>query len=76
MEELYSLRGLRPDDAQRVIEIMSQPEYDEFFVEMMMSQELKLPHPTGSALATGKPTYCSTPGAVLTSNILCPLYPA
>ena len=46
MIDIYQDKGLSPEDAKRVIEIMTRkPEYKEFFVEHMVTHELGLSIP-------------------------------
>jgi len=60
MIELYVSRGLRPDDAKTAIEAMSKPGYEEFFVDLMMSQELMLKAPDGSPTINALSTFLAS----------------
>ena len=55
MIQLYEEKGFKHDDAERIIRIMAQEKYKDFFVDHMMVQELgmEVPDPDDSVLKTG-----------------------
>jgi len=60
MVELYVAKGLRPEDAVAAINAMSKPDYEEFFVDLMMAQELMLKEPDGAPSVNGVCTFLAS----------------
>ena len=69
MVNLFIARGMGPEDAREVIQRMAK--YKDFFVDIMMTEELALPVPTGEdtmeSLKEG--------GVMFASFIICGLVP-
>jgi len=64
MVELYTSRGLSKEDAVAVISKLA--EYKEFFVDLMMSQELHMQAPEGSPVTNG---LCTLGGFLVSGGI-------
>ena len=45
MVELYENQGLQQNDAQKIVDIISKPEYQSFFIKTMVNYELGLEIP-------------------------------
>jgi len=60
MVELYVSKGLREEDARKAIETMSKRGYEEFFVDLMMQQELMLKEPDGAPSINGICTFLAS----------------
>lgn len=50
MIEIYEARGISSEDARTAVNTLSKKPYSEFFVDMMMFQELEIPRPQGKPL--------------------------
>eukprot|EP00924_Labyrinthula_sp_SR-Ha-C_P013721 maker-scaffold_5-snap-gene-11.50-mRNA-1 protein AED:0.01 eAED:0.01 QI:58/1/1/1/1/1/2/45/327 len=61
MIDLYVAKGMSYDDAERVVKIMGAPENRDFFIELMMIEELglQLPSPDDNPWKDGFITFCS-----------------
>lgn len=68
MVELFTSEGVSQEDAAKSVAILSKPEYEDFFVDLMMAKELNMQMPDRSCCPTERG--CITAGAFLASGSL------